>query len=281
MTAPAVISESANYLSRFFTLAVRSCAQIVRRPSHSRRAEAARRSARHAMLLAVIIGIAIIGLMYLLDVPEISLMPKRGSPGLWPLRILTDFGKDVYVLSAIAVLLVVVAFAAPAWKGIHRSLLLGLGTRLQFLFCAVLVSILAGELIKYVVGRGRPFVGGQANAFNFSHFAGTEAYASFPSGHATTAFALAFAVSALWPRARIAMLAYALVIAATRLVLLAHHPSDVVAGALVGTIGAMAVRYWFAARRLGFAIGRDGTIVPLSGPSTDRLKRVARGAFAP
>ncbi len=281
MTPPAIVSDSASYLSRFFTLAGRSCAQIVRRPSHSRRAEAARRSARHALLLAAIISCAILGLMYLLDVPEIGLMPKRGSPGLWPLRILTDFGKDVYVLSAIAVLLVVVAIAAPARKGMQRSLLLGLGTRLQFLFCAVLVSVVAGELIKYAVGRGRPFVGGQANAFNFSHFAGTEAYASFPSGHATTAFALAFAVSALWPRARMAMLAYALVIAATRLVLLAHHPSDVVAGALVGTVGAMAVRYWFAARRLGFAIDRDGTIVPLSGPSTDRLKRVARGAFAP
>ena len=208
-------------------------------------------------------------------------MPKRGSPDLWPIRILTDFGKDVYVLSAIAVLLIVVAIAAPAWKGMQRSLLLGLGTRLQFLLFAVLVPVLAGELIKYVVGRGRPFVGGQANAFNFSHFAGTEAYASFPSGHATTAFALAFAVAALWPRARIAMLVYALAIAATRLVLLAHHPSDVAAGALVGTVGAMAVRYWFAARRLGFAIHRDGSIVPLAGPSPDRLKRVARGAFAP
>jgi membrane-associated phospholipid phosphatase len=281
MTAPAVISESASYLSRFFTLASRSFAQIVRTPSHSRRAEAARRSARHALLLTAIVGIAIIALMYALDVREISLMPKRGSPDLWPIRILTDFGKDVYVLSAIAVLLIVVAVAAPAWKGMQRSLLLGLGTRLQFLLFAVLVPVLASELIKYVVGRGRPFVGGQANAFNFSHFAGTEAYASFPSGHATTAFALAFAVSALWPRTRIAMMIFALVIAATRLVLLAHHPSDVVAGALVGTVGAMAVRYWFAARRLGFAIHRDGTIVALSGPSPDRLKRVARGAFAP
>ena len=281
MTAPVLVSESASYVSRFFTLAGRSCARIARRPSHSRRTEAARRSARHALLLAAIVGFAIIGLMYLLDVREISLMPKRGSPGLWPVRILTDFGKDVYVLSAIAVLLVLVAIAATARNGMQRSLLLGLGMRLQFLFCAVLVSVLVGELIKYVVGRGRPFVGGQANAFNFSHFAGTEAYASFPSGHATTAFALAFAVSALWPRARIAMLVYALVIAATRLLLLAHHPSDVVAGALIGTVGAMAVRYWFAARRLGFAIERDGTIVPLSGPSMDRLKGVARGAFAP
>jgi membrane-associated phospholipid phosphatase len=281
MTAPLAVSESAGYLSRFFTLAWASCARIVRPPSHSRRAEAARRSARHVLLLTAIVGVAIITLMYALDVREISLMPKRGTPGLWPIRILTDFGKDVYVLGSIAGLLVIVAMAAPAAKGMRRSLLLGFGTRLQFLFFAVLVSILAGELTKYVVGRGRPFVGGQANAFNFSHFAGTEAYASFPSGHATTAVALAFAVSALWPRARIGMMVYALVIMATRLVLLAHHPSDVVAGALVGTIGAMAVRYWFAARRLGFAIDRDGTIVPLSSPSPNRLKGVARGAIAP
>jgi membrane-associated phospholipid phosphatase len=281
MSALSGISESANYFSRLGTLAWLSLAQLVRAPSHSRRAEAARRSARHVVLLMAIVGVGIIALMYALDVREISLMPPRGTPGLWPVRILTDFGKDIYVLGALGGLLIAVAIVAPARHGIQRSLLLGLGTRLQFLFFAVLVSVLAGELIKWIVGRGRPFVGGQANAFNFSHFAGTEAYASFPSGHATTAFALAFAVAAIWPRARIAIIAYALVIAATRLVLLAHHPSDVVAGALVGITGVMVVRYWFAARRLGFAIHRDGTIVALTGPSSGRLKRVAHGASAP
>jgi undecaprenyl-diphosphatase len=152
--------------------------------------------------------------------------------------------------------------------------------RLQFVFFAVVVPLLAGELIKFVAGRGRPFAGGHANAFNFVPFAGTEAYASFPSAHAVTAFALAFAVSAVWPRARAAMILYALLIAASRLVLLAHHPSDVVAGGLIGVVGAMAVRYWFAARRLGFAIHRDGQIVPLRSVS-GRSKRVARGASAP
>jgi membrane-associated phospholipid phosphatase len=281
MSALSTTGEPANYFSRLGTLAWLSLAQIVRAPSHSRRAEAARRSARHVVLLTAVIGVAIVALMYALDVREIGLMPPRGTPGLWPVRILTDFGKDIYVLGALGGLLVAVAVVAPGLRGIQRSLLLGLGTRLQFVFFAVLASVLAGELIKWIVGRGRPFVGGHANAFNFSHFAGTEAYSSFPSGHATTAFALAFAVAAIWPRARIAMIAYALVIAATRLVLLAHHPSDVVAGALVGITGAMAVRYWFAARRLGFSIHRDGSIVALTGPSPGRLKRVARGAFAP
>jgi membrane-associated phospholipid phosphatase len=272
---------SSNYVSGLLAVVRQSAAQLVRSPSHSRRAEAARRVARHVVLLSAILGAAIVALMYALDATGIGWMPKRGTPGLWPIRILTDFGKTKYVLSVLAAMLLAVALVSPRLRGISRSLLLGLGTRVQFLFFAVLVSALAGELIKWMVGRGRPFVGGESNAFNFAHFSGTEAYMSFPSGHANTAFALAFAVSALWPQARPAMIVYAVSIALSRLVLLAHHPSDVVAGALVGVIGAMAVRYWFAARRLGFAIRLDGTIVPLPGPSLGHLKRVARGPSAP
>jgi membrane-associated phospholipid phosphatase len=281
MSTNSVAAESQNYASRFVKLAWLSLTQLVRSPSHSRRAEAARRAARHMLWLSAGLGAAIIVLMYAIDAWEIAQMPKRGTPSLWWVRILTDFGKDEYVLSVLAGLLIAVVIVSPALRGIQRSLLLGLGTRLQFIFCAVAVSNLVTEVLKYCIGRGRPFVGGEANAFHFSHFAGNPAYYSFPSGHATTAFALALAVSAVWPQTRVAMAVYALIIAATRLVLLAHHPSDVVAGAMVGIVGAMFVRYWFAARRLGFAIQRDGSIVSLVGPSSGRLKRVAHGAFAP
>ena len=281
MSANSVAAESQNYASRFVKLAWLSLTQLVRSPSHSRRAEAARRAARHVLWLSAGLGAAIIVLMYAIDAWEIAQMPKRGTPSLWWVRILTDFGKDEYVLAVLAGLLIAVAIVSPALRGIQRSLLLGLGTRLQFIFCAVAVPNLVTEVLKYCIGRGRPFVGGEANAFHFSHFAGNPAYYSFPSGHATTAFALAFAVSVVWPQARLAMAVYAIFIAATRLVLVAHHPSDVVAGALVGIVGAMFVRYWFAARRLGFAIQRDGSIVSLVGPSSGRLKRVARGALAP
>ncbi|ANW02237.1 phosphatase PAP2 family protein [Bradyrhizobium icense] len=281
MAASPSVVDSKNYHSRFATLAWLSLAQLVRSPSHSRRAEAARRAARHVLWISAGLGAAIVVLMYTIDAWEIAQMPKRGTPSLWWVRIVTDFGKDEYVLAVLGVSLIAVAIAAPALHGIRRSLLLGLGTRLQFIFCAVAVPSLVTEVLKYSIGRGRPFVGGEANAFHFSHFAGNPAYYSFPSGHATTAFALAFAVSVIWPNARLAMAVYALIIAATRLVLVAHHPSDVVAGALVGIVGAMFVRYWFAARRLGFAIQHDGSIVSLVGPSSGRLKRVARGAFAP
>jgi undecaprenyl-diphosphatase len=281
MSAQAGVGAPSNYFSQIFILVRTSATQLVRRPSHSRRAEAARRSARHVLLLAATLGAAIIALMYALDVAEIGLMPPRGTASLWPVRILTDFGKSAYVLWLLAGISAALALMIPRWRGTSRSPLLSLGTHLQFVFFAVLVPVLAGEVIKWIVGRGRPFVGGEANAFNFAHFAGTEAYASFPSGHAITSFALAFAVSAVWPQARPAMIVYAILIAISRLVLLAHHPSDVLAGALIGVVGAMLVRYWFAARRLGFAIRRDGAIVPLAGPSLGHLKRVAREPSAP
>jgi membrane-associated phospholipid phosphatase len=267
MSTPAGPGASSNYFSGLLLVGRQAGAQLVRPPSHSRRAEAARRSARHVLLVATITGVVIIALMYLLDATEIGWMPKRGTAGLWPVRILTDFGKSEYVLWLLAGFLLLVALASPRLKGISRLVAVGLGTRLQFIFFAVLLPVLAGEMIKWIVGRGRPFVGGEANAFNFMHFAGTEAYASFPSGHATTAAALAFAVSAVWPQTRLVMIAYAILIMLSRLVLLAHHPSDVVAGALVGVIGAMFVRYWFAARRLGFSIRPGGAIVALKGPS--------------
>jgi membrane-associated phospholipid phosphatase len=280
MSAGADSGEAPSYLARTFALIGRSGAQLVRPPSHSRRAEAARRLARHSLLIIAILGLLIIVLMYVLDAREIGLMPARRSPGLWPVRILTDFGKDAYVLSALAGLLIVISCVSPLLGGSSRARWLSFGIRAQFLFFAVLTPVLAGAVVKWIVGRGRPFVGGEANPFNFEPFAGTEAYASFPSSHAITAFALAFAVTAVWPRARPAMIAYALLIAGSRLVLLAHHPSDVVAGALIGVLGAMSVRYWFAARRLAFAIGRDGHIVSLRS-GLGGGKRVAHRPAAP
>ncbi|GLR91240.1 phosphatase PAP2 family protein [Bradyrhizobium iriomotense] len=278
---PADVAHRSGYGAQLLLLSGRALTQLVRAPSHSRRAEAARRLARHSLWLSAAGAAVIIALMLAFDMSEIQMMPARGTPGLWPIKILTDFGKDEYVLTALAAALVTVALIAAGRHGTSRALLLGFGTRLQFIFLSVLFSVLVAEILKFVIGRGRPFVGGKADPFNFIPFNGTEAHYSLPSAHAVTAFALAFAVGALWPRLRVFMFTYAIVIALTRLVLLAHHPSDVVAGALVGIVGAMAMRYWFAARRLGFAIRSDGAIVALPGPVFARLKRVARGASAP
>lgn len=268
------------YLRRVGGVVSQSLLRLVRRPSHSRRAQARRSMARRWLFLFVIAAVVIVASMLALDVPAIRLMPERGTASLWPVRIFTEFAKTEYVLAVLAAALIVLILGLPLLPQSSRTGASLLGIQLQYIFFSVLIARIVGEILKFTVGRGRPFVGGDANAYNFSPFARSEAFYSFPSGHALTAFAMAFAVSSLWPRLNIAMWIFAVLICVSRVVLLAHHPSDVVAGALVGVIGAMFVRYWFAARRLGFTIQADGTVVPFHGSLRDALKGVARRASA-
>src|SRR3954470_17159485 len=115
--SPQASTGAPHYLKGLFAEVKQSGAQLVRSPSHSRRAEAARRSARHVLLTAAISGGIIIALMYLLDAIEIGWMPKRGTASLWPVRILTDFGKSAYVLWALAALTVAAALVSPLLPG--------------------------------------------------------------------------------------------------------------------------------------------------------------------
>jgi membrane-associated phospholipid phosphatase len=263
MSRPPVDQHTRRYPARLAGLSRLWLAQLVRAPSDPLHEAAARLMRWQMLMLMAIGGIAIVALMVGFDATEIGWMPPRGTPGLWPVRILTDFGKDTYVLWTLGGLLLAIALAVPLSRAAARHRLQRLGVDVQYLFLAVALPVAIAQVAKWAVGRGRPFVGGKADAFNFAPFNGTEAYFSLPSGHAVTAFALAFAVAAIWPRARIAMAVYAVVIAMTRLALLAHHPSDVLAGAVIGLVGAIGVRHWFAARRLGFAIGAKGEIAPL------------------
>ena len=62
--------------------------------------------ARHAVLLTVVGAALVVALMFWLDALEIQRMPPRGSAGLWPVRILTDFGKSEFVLWLLAATMV-------------------------------------------------------------------------------------------------------------------------------------------------------------------------------
>ena len=131
-----------------------------------------------------------------------------------------------------------------------------------------------------MIGRARPLVGGSLDPTLFSPFIWRSEYASLPSGHATTAFAVLVAFGTLWPRARTVLWIYALAIALSRVVVTAHYPTDVLAGAVVGTVGALMVRRWFALQHLGFSLGPDGTVQQWPGPTLRRIKAVARGLLS-
>ncbi len=195
---------------------------------------------------------------------------------------ITDFGKSVWFLVPIAaVLATIAALTSPALAPMSRRALTVVAIRLGFLFLAIGLPGLCFALVKRLIGRARPLVEGGADPFIYRPLGWNVEYASLPSGHAIDAFAVATALGALWPRARPLLWTYAAVIALSRVVLTAHFPSDVIAGAVVGVVGALLVRDWFAARGLAFRLGADGTISPLPGPSFARMKRVARQLVAP
>lgn len=192
----------------------------------------------------------------------------------------TDYGKSGYVLWPLGLLFLALCALPATLPRFQQRVLAAIMVRIGFLFTAVAVPSLFDTIVKRMIGRARPFTTGHPDPFVFHPFIWRNDYAGLPSGHATTAFAILVAFSTIWPRARPYLLVYALLIAISRVVLTAHYPTDVAAGALVGILGALFVRRWFALRRLGFSLGPDGVMHQLPGPSAKRIKAVARNLLA-
>ncbi|MBI4273661.1 MAG: phosphatase PAP2 family protein [Rhizobiales bacterium] len=193
---------------------------------------------------------------------------------------ITDFGKSGWFLWPIGIVLIAMAvIGALALTRVNRLVLAALAARLMFIFLAIGIPGLFVTIVKRLIGRARPSLTGPPfDPFSYSPFSWNPAFASIPSGHATTAFAAAIAIGALWPKTRWIMWSYAIVIAVSRVIVSAHYPSDVLVGAAVGMLGALLVRNYFAARGLAFAVASGGEIHAMPGPSFARVKRVVRAA---
>ena len=120
---------------------------------------------------------------------------------------------------------------------------------------AILGSAITGAL-KVALGRSRPYVSNDTNPHDFKFFKGTKSdRQSFPSGHTTTAFAVASSVTAevqrMWPQytwyAAPVMYGGATLVGLSRMYHDQHWASDVVLGAAVGTFsGLKVVKYTHA-----------------------------------
>lgn len=100
-------------------------------------------------------------------------------------------------------------------------------------FAALSAAALAGAsvmVLKAVFDRARPPLVDPA----LDPVGTVPGSASFPSGHAATAFAAAVAVGMLYPRFRTPLLALAATVALSRVYLGVHFATDVLAGSLLG-----------------------------------------------
>lgn len=133
-----------------------------------------------------------------------------------------------------------------------------LAERAAFVFTAVAASGLLCQAIKHLVGRARPrfLVDEGAFAFHGPNFrAGMD---SFPSGHSTSIFAAATALSLLAPRWRGPLFAVAVLVCAARVLAGAHYPSDTVAGAVLGSVVTLRLARSFALRGIAVAAAPGG-----------------------
>jgi undecaprenyl-diphosphatase len=229
--------------------------------------------AAHAALGAGAAIAAVVGTMLLFDawaLRYVAYLPQRLVAAF---DAYTNLGEAGYFLWPLGiVLLALAAFDSPAIPKFSRQTLAAWSVRLGFVFTAIAVPSLFVTVVKRLIGRARPSVVG-SDVWSYQPFAWRVDHASLPSGHATTAFAALVAIGALFPQARGLMWIYALLIAVSRVVLVAHYPSDVVAAAIVGATGAWLVRQWFAARRLGFIVRAYGSVQPMPGPDIRRIAK--------
>lgn len=164
----------------------------------------------------------------------------------------TDFGKSGYLFFFTGLTCVLAAAASGlARNRLDRVGMAVLAGRATYLFAVLLGSGIASQVLKRI-GRARPKLLDEGGPFQFNPLIIKSSWASFPSGHTITAFAFAMALSYFLPKWRLPLLAVACLIGVSRVIVGAHYPSDVLAGACIGVASAVLLRRLFAARSIVF-----------------------------
>jgi undecaprenyl-diphosphatase len=186
-----------------------------------------RRLAAIGWWCVVFLGAALLLLgSFYLDPAALSWMKEHQNSGVRSFMQLVSLLGDWPGHVALGVILLAVAYwrRNQKWTRIFAAMILA---------CAL--SGLATRVVKISVGRARPNVQSESS-WNGPRF--SPRFNSFPSGHtaASTAFFATLAFAS-W-RVGLPFLAVPLLIAFSRMYVAAHHLSDVVCAALIGTVAA-------------------------------------------
>ena len=191
------------------------------------------------LLAAIALGLAL-PVFQPLDNALFLAVNGLGDGPNWLYRALDPHSRNYILLVGVTVVAAALVLRRPRYV---------LGAALSVVLAAYLAGA-AIEVVKLFVERARPeeVLGAQAQ---LSHGRSWGHLASFPSGHLIVTTAMTTAAAAAVPMLRAPLIAYAALIALTRITFGAHFPLDVLAGAVLGyELGLFTSRLLASARLL-------------------------------
>jgi len=215
---------------------------------------------RAAEFLAVA-GSIIAAVVLFVDPLFLEIVRSSNAGGHPVFRFITRFGQSDWILIATGIIIIVMSLAtADRFHRHGRIVAHRIFLNAWYLFTTVAFSGLLANLAKNLIGRARPSTLTGDDIWVSAPFADRYDFAAFPSGHATTAGALAIALGLLFPRFRVFFWLAGAWIAVSRPALGVHFPSDMLAGFLFGAAFSYVYARSFARRRLLFRFKMDGSL---------------------
>lgn len=209
--------------------------------------------------LVVIAASVAVGAFLIID-PIVLGATRSVDPGTYSVfRAFTHLGRSNWILIPSGIALIVLYWLRAQEISMLRRVAYGFASQiLVFVFASIALTGLSASLIKNVLGRARPKLFDLYGSLEFQPMLFDSDFASFPSGHATTAGALAAVLAVLWPAARVPFFVAGGWIASTRFVIGAHYLSDVIVGFLFGAGMVYFLRHRLASRRWLFCFDSTG-----------------------
>lgn len=150
--------------------------------------------------------------------------------------VVTELGQSTWYLGA-------ALLGFLLFQYVYKNIFLA--RRALFLFVAIAGSGIIVNIFRFLAGRYRPEMWFAQGAYGFEFLQIKSTALSFPSGHTTTAFALAMVLIIFWRKYWPFFVFLATLIAASRVIITAHFLSDVVAGAYLGSFSVLFIkRFW-------------------------------------
>jgi lipid A 4'-phosphatase len=218
-------------------------------------------------LYAMLSLVGIAACIAYLDRPVAFYFHEANPRVLDAFRAITRFGVSTYYLIGTAALALMLWLVGRLGRGRWAARLGAAAVAPLFLFLSIAVSGLITDLLKFVFGRARPKLLFANETFGFDWWGTKADFWSFPSGHATTAVAIAAALYCLWPRFLPLYIGFAALVSVSRVVLGAHYVSDVIAATFIAVASTYGLRH---------GLQRSGILVrgPASGaPATPPRRR--------